>query len=162
MTKAAIALVVLSTVFPGCASAQQTAATSTMSDQYVQLLRKDLQSTKKQIVAANMLLTDAEAQKFWPVYDQYTAEAVKINDIKVSVIKDYAANYEKLTDDQAQALVKRWGEADQSAVQLRLKYFPAFQKVISGKKAARFFQVDRRIGVLADLQLSSEIPLVEP
>jgi hypothetical protein len=47
-------------------------------------------------------------------------------------------------------------------VQLRLKYFPTFQKVLPGKKAARFFQIDRRIGVLMDLQLASEIPLVRP
>jgi len=39
-----------------------------------------------------MPLTDAEAQKFWPVYEQYNAEKSKINDDKLLVIKDYAAN----------------------------------------------------------------------
>ena len=48
------------------------------------------------------------------------------------------------------------------AVQLRLKYLPIFQKVLPGKKVARFFQVDRRIGSVIDLQIASEIPLVEP
>jgi hypothetical protein len=37
-----------------------------------------------------------------------------------------------------------------------------FQNVLPGKKAALFFQLDRRISVLLDLQLASEIPLVEP
>jgi hypothetical protein len=141
--------------------AQQPEATSVASDQSVELLRKDLRSEKKQIVAANMLLTEAEAQKFWPVYDQYTAEAVKINDAKLSVIKEYAQNYESLSDDQADRLVKNWTEADESAVQLRMKYLPIFQKVLPGKKVARFFQVDRRIGSVIDLQIASEIPLVE-
>lgn len=143
-------------------SAGQSNATPAASDQDIQLLRKDLRSEKKQIVAVNMLLTEAEAQKFWPVYDEYTAEAVKINDARLSVIKEYAANYEKLSDAQAEVLVKRWTDTDESAVQLRTKYLPIFQKVLPGKKVARFFQIDRRIGSIMDLQMASEIPLVQP
>ena len=109
-----------------------------------------------------MTLTEAEAQKFWPVYDQYTAEGAKINDAKLSVIKEYATNFQSLNDAQAESLVKKWTDADESAVQLRMKYLPIFLKVLPGKKVARFFQVDRRIGSVMDLQLASEIPLVEP
>jgi hypothetical protein len=149
-------------LLPAQQSAQNNKATPAASDQYVELLRKDLRSEKKQIVAANMLLTEAEAQKFWPVYDEYTAEAIKINDVKLSVIKEYAQNYETLSDVQAERLVKNWTAADESAVQLRVKYLPIFQKVLPATKVARFFQVDRRIGSVIDLQIASEIPLVEP
>jgi soluble lytic murein transglycosylase-like protein len=149
-------------LLPAQQSAQHHEATPAASDQYVELLRKDLRSEKKQIVAANMLLTEAEAQKFWPVYDEYTAEAAKVNDAKLSVIKEYVQNYESLNDVQAERLVKNWSAADQATVQLRLKYLPIFQKALPGKKVARFFQVDRRIGSIIDLQLASEIPLVEP
>jgi hypothetical protein len=94
--------------------------------------------------------------------EQYAAEKVKVNDDKLSVIKDYAANLGTLTDNQAQTLVSGRAEADQSAYQLRTKYIPMFPKVLPGKKAALFFQLDRRIGVLLDLQVASQIPLVEP
>jgi len=73
-----------------------------VSDYDIQSLRKDLRSAQKQLIAANMPLTDAEAQKFWPMYEQYDAEKVKINDDKLLVIKDYAVNFENLTDNQAQ------------------------------------------------------------
>jgi hypothetical protein len=146
----------------GCSFAQQGSTSPVVSDQDLNLLRKDLRSDQKKIIAANMPLTEAEAQKFWPVYDQYTAEKVKINDAKLTVIKDYATNFDTLTDDQAQTLVKKWAEADQSAAQLRTSYIPQFNKVLTGKKAARFFQIDRRLSNLVDLQLSSQIPLVEP
>jgi hypothetical protein len=167
MKRIAIALFVVPGILLICQllpaqSAKQNEGTPVTSDQYVELLRKDLRSEKKQIVAANMLLTEAEAQKFWPVYDEYTVEAAKINDAKLSVIKEYAQNYESLSDVQADRLVKNWTAADESAVQLRMKYLPIFQKVLPGKKVARFFQVDRRIGSVIDLQLASEIPLVEP
>jgi len=162
MKHIALAAFVFGIVLLGCAFAQQGAASSVASDQDLNLLRKDLRSDQKQIVAANMPLTDAEAQKFWPLYDEYTADKTNINDTKLSVIKDYAANFEKLTDNQAQTLVNRWAEADRSALQLRTKYIPLFEKILTGKKAARFFQIDRRISNLVDLQLSSQIPLVEP
>jgi hypothetical protein len=140
----------------------QNAAAPPVSDRDLQLLRKDLRLQKKQIVAANVTLNEVEAQKFWPIYDQYAAELAKVYDSKVVLIKEYAANYASLTDAQAQSIMERWTAADDAAIQLRSKYIPIVQKVLPGKKAALFFQVDRRIGVLMDLQVASEIPLVEP
>jgi len=142
------------------AIAQQPASAGV--DQDIKLLRKDLQSARKQIVAANLPLTDVQAQKFWPVFEDYTAEIVKINDTKVAVIKDYAANYENLTDAQAHNLLQRSTATDQALLELRTKYIPIFEKVLPAKMVARFFQVDKRIGTIMDLQLASEIPLVEP
>jgi len=113
-------------------------------------------------LAANLQLTDAEAVKFWPIYDQYTAELVKINDAKYAALKEYATNYATLTDDQALSLARQIIGVDQSVAQLRLKYVPIFSKVISGKKTALFFQLDRRLVMLIDLQLASQIPMIEP
>ncbi len=147
--------------------AQQTAAPAPASsqaelDKDIQLLRQDLRSGSKQIVAANLPLTDAEATKFWPVYDRFTAATAKQNDTKVSLIKEYAANYSSLTDAQASSLMKRSLEAQAASTQLRIQWIPEFEKVISPKKTAMFMQIDHRIGLLIDLQLASELPLVQP
>ena len=155
------AMVMLTNMSVGYGQEQAPPAQSSV-DQNVALLRKDLRSDKKQIIAANMQLTDAEAPKFWPVYDQYTAELAKINDAKVAAIKDYAANYSTLTDDKALALTRQIIGIEESVGQLRLKYVPIFSKVISGKKTALFFQLDRRLTGVVDLQLASDVPLVEP
>ena len=117
---------------------------------------------KKQLIAANIQLTDMEATKFWPVYDQYTLESSKLYDARYGIIKDYAANLSSLTDAQAQSLVKRSNDLDSAVVQLRQKYLPLFEKVVGGKKTAFFFQIDRRVALMIDLQLASEIPLVQP
>src|SRR6516164_10140231 len=147
-------------------SSPQTQSSSQPSqsptDQDIELLRRDIRSQKKQMIAANMKLTDKEAEQFWPIYDQYTAELVKINDQKYAAIKQYAQNYDTLTNDQAVTLTRQALEVDGSVAQLRLKYIPLFGKVISGKKTATFFQLDRRLVMLIDLQLASQIPLVEP
>ena len=158
------AIVTLTGISLSQSSAQTPASNSAQSttDQDIDLLRKDIRSQKKQIIAANLQLTDTEAEKFWPLYDQYTAELVKINDAKYAAIKEYATNYATLSDDQAMSLVRQILGVDQSVAQLRLKYVSIFGKVISGKKTALFFQLDRRLVMLIDLQLASQIPMVQP
>ncbi|HEY6375289.1 MAG TPA: hypothetical protein VIX90_07160 [Edaphobacter sp.] len=157
-------IVILTSSLLGQSSPQTSSNTPPQStvDQDVDLLRKDIRSQKKQIIAANLQLTDQEAVKFWPVYDQYTAELVKINDAKYDAIKQYAANYDTLTDDKALALTRQLLGVDQQVAQLRLKYVPLFSKVVSGKKTALFFQLDRRLVMLIDLQLAAQIPMVQP
>ncbi len=157
-------VVILTTSARGQSSAQQPTNASAQSsvDQDIDLIRKDVRSQKKQIIAANLQLTDAEAVKFWPLYDQYTAELVKINDAKYTAIKDYATNYDTLTDDKALSLTRQILGVDQSVAQLRDKYVPIVGNVISGKKTALFFQLDRRLVALIDLQLAAAIPMVQP
>lgn len=130
-------------------------------EQKIKLLRQDMKSQKKLLVAANMQLTEAEAQKFWPVYDEYAVEESTIVDTRVTMIKEYAEDYSTLTDAQAQNLIKRWIQADNAEVQLRLKYIPIFSKVLPPKKMALFIQIDRRFGQVLDVKVMSAIPLVQ-
>ena len=147
------------------ATSTQSQASSGQSqgnpDQDIELLSKDIRSQKKQVIAANMNLTDKEAEQFWPIYDQYTNELVAINNKKYAAIKQYAQNYDTLSDAQALDLTKQALQVDQDVAQLRMKYIPIFGKAISGKKTALFFQLDRRLVMLIDIQLSSAIPLVQ-
>jgi len=168
-------MILLSTLFvttlalpatPHCdaqTQAQANASTQQGSiDQDIDLLRKDVRSQKKQLIAANLQLTDQEAEKFWPVYDQYTAELVKINDAKYAAIKEYAVNYGTMSDDRATALTKQIIGVDESVAQLRMKYVPLVNKILSGKKTALFFQIDRRLVMLIDIQLATQLPMVNP
>jgi len=76
------------------------------------------------------------------------------------VIKDYAANYDTMTATQAQDYIKRVTAVDQQLLALRMRYVPVFEKVISPKKTALWFQIDRRIDLLINLQFSALIPMV--
>lgn len=132
-----------------------------ISDQDLNLLRKDLRSQRKQLIAANLRLTDTEAAKFWPVYDQYVSELISINDKKFALIQNYADNWGTLTNDQSLLFIRQWLDADIAAQQLRQKYVPMVSKVLDGKKTATFFQMDRRIAMMMELQVSSQMPLVQ-
>ncbi len=143
---------------PNAGAAEQG---KTITDQDVEMLRSDVRSAKKQIIAQNMTLTDAQAEKFWPVYDAYTQETTKLNDTRLALIKQYADQYDPMTDAQASSLLKQALALDESFVKLRQAWVPKFEKVISPKQTAAFFQLDRRIGLLIDLQIASSIPLAK-
>ena len=133
-----------------------------VNDANIQLMRQDMRAQRKKVVAANLPLTEAEATKFWPVYDQYIAETIKVNDARFALIQEYAKNYDTATDEQADSFIKRWIAFDPDNTQLRLKYIPEFEKVISLKKTAMFFQIDRRVSMMIELQLAGQVPLVKP
>ena len=130
-------------------------------DDFVDLLRRDIRSQKKQIIAENMELSDAEAERFWPIYDQYAAELSKIYDVKIALLKDYADNYSSMTGEQAENYIRRRAEVEQSIMQLRLKYMPAFRKGLTGRETALFYQLDWRLGLAIDVQLIL-VPLINP
>jgi hypothetical protein len=144
------------------AQANTNQSSQAAMDQEIDMLRKDIRSKKKQLIAANVPLTDAEAQAFWPVYDQYTAELVQINNEKYTLLKDYANNYSTMTDAQADEWTNRLLKLDQSVAALRAKYYPNFRKVLPAKKAALYVQVERQAQMLIDVQLAMQIPLVQP
>ena len=136
------AIVTLTGVSLGQTSSQTPSNNSAQRgvDQDIDLLRQDIRSHKKQIIAANLQLTDAEAVKFWPLYDQYTAELVKINDPQSAVIKEYAINYDTLTDDKALTLTRQLLDVDQQVAQLgESSMCPWLQQGDIGKEDRLFF-----------------------
>jgi len=124
-------------------------------------MRLDLRSNRKKVIAANMKLAPDEGRWFWPTFDEYVKELVQINNAKYDLIKEYLQN-ENMTDEQADSLSKRWLAVDESVLQLRLKYIPIFRRALSAKATAQFFQLDRRVQMMIDLQLLGSIPLIEP
>jgi hypothetical protein len=133
---------------------------ATISKQDIDLLRRDLRAKRRELIATNLKLTETEGERFWPVYDQYIKELIAINDKKFALIQDYANNYQTMTSDQALLFIRQWLDFDIATNQLRQKYVPMVSKVLDGKKAATFFQLDRRIAMMIELQVSSQMPLV--
>jgi len=146
---------------PAAQSASGTGAQSNVKDQDIEMLRADIRAQRKQITAQNMTLTADEATKFWPIFEQYRQEAIKPNDERWAVIQDYSANYDTMTEAQAHSYINRVTAVDQQLLALRMKYVPVFENVISAKKTALWYQIDRRIDLLINLQFSALIPMVD-
>ena len=83
------AILVATLALPAMAAFAQDNSTL---DSDIQVLRSDLRAQKTQIISDNLKLSDPESKAFWPVYRDYETELSKLNDEKVSIIKDYAAS----------------------------------------------------------------------
>src|SRR5580700_7550252 len=137
----------------------QRVISPTVTDEDIALLRRDIRAMKMQVIEQNMSLSDTEAEKFWPIYNHYTKDLVEVNNQKYALLKQYAEMWATMTDQDALIYVRHWLEADGEAQALRLKYVPVVSQVLPGRKAATFFQLDRRLNMMIDLQLFSQIPL---
>jgi recombinational DNA repair ATPase RecF len=107
-----------------------------------------------------MQFTDSESTAFWPLYRDYSRDQNAIGDERVQLIKDYAQHFDAIDNAKADSMTQRLLTIDAKLVNLRQQYWPKFEKALSAKRAARFFQVDNRLTLLVNLQLISEIPLV--
>ena len=140
----------------------QAAAPSELDkDQQLGLIRQNIQSVRKNLIADNLDLTVTEATKFWPVYEEYSTDFGKIDEDRSVIVKEYSDSFGCVTDEQADNLIRRWLDTDIAAAKLRQKYVPIMRAVLPGKKAATFFQLDRRISMMIDVQIMSQIPLVQ-
>jgi len=137
----------------------QRVISPTVSDEDIALLRKDIRAMKMQVIGENMSLSDPEAEKFWPIYKHYADDLHEVNNSKYSLLKQYAETWATMSDQDALIYVRHWMEVDAEAQALRLKYVPTVTQVLPGRKAATFFQLDRRLSMIVDLQLFSQIPL---
>jgi hypothetical protein len=137
----------------------QRVITPTVTDADIELLRKDLRAMKMQVVGQNMSLSEEQGLKFWPVYNHYVKDLQEVNNQKYALLKQYAETWSTMTDQDALIYVRAWLEADGQAQALRLKYVPIVSQVLPGREAATFFQIDRRLNMMIDLQLFSQIPL---
>jgi len=130
-------------------------------DQDIQLLKSNLRTQKKQIVAANMDFTDAEAEKFWPLYNRYAADVAKIYDTKIALFQEYLENYDSMSGEQAESYLRRRAAVEEDIMQVRLRYLPEFRKVLTGRETALFYQIDWRLDLMINLQLA-QAPMVNP
>ena len=140
----------------------QTVFSPRVTDADIALLRQDIRAMKMQVIGQNMSLSDPEAEKFWPIYKHYADDLHEVNNSKYALLKQYAETWATMTDQDALIYVRHWMEVDAEAQALRLKYVPVVTQALPGKKAATFFQLDRRLSMMVDLQLFSQIPLAHP
>jgi Spy/CpxP family protein refolding chaperone len=143
--------------------AKQVSATSPSPasvDSSLTAFRADLQSSRADIMAKNLSLTADQAAKFWPVFNAYQKEQNVIMDEQLKGIQQYVAGYDSLDDAAALALMKAHLDRDAKMNALRQKWLGEFQKVLPGKLAARAMQIDRRLSLVAQVELASRIPLI--
>jgi hypothetical protein len=127
----------------------------------MQIVKEKIQADKKLLVAHNMNLTENEAKVFWPVYDSYQKDLAKLNERKIKNISEYAANFDKMTDDMAKKVVKEHLAIEGEGVKLQQSYLPKFAKALPYKKVMRYYQMENKIAAVVYYEAAKKIPLVQ-
>jgi hypothetical protein len=137
----------------GRAQLQETSVNSA-----IEVARANSRAERATIVGSAMNLTDKDAAAFWPVYRHYEYERSMLEDSRVAVIKEYTDKYPNLTDAEAKAMAEQMFEYDTRLAAMKKTYFKKFNKVLPALTVTKFFHLDRRIDLLADMNLESALP----
>jgi hypothetical protein len=158
-----IAFVLVLTAGPALAqsSSAPSAASASATDAAIEQLRKDTRAEVADLIAGTMEFNADEAAKFWPLYKEYETARKTVGDEKVALIKDYAANYQSMTDQKAGDLLSRLMAVEDKDIAGKRQFIQKLQKVLPPKKVAAYYQVENRLKMLADLNLATQIPLVK-
>jgi hypothetical protein len=158
------AVAVTGALMAGCAT--ETPKAPPMSDTaaaYVEYARADMREDKVVTINQAMKLdqNDPNYNAFWHEYYPYEAELKKLNDERLALIRDYQFNMNKMNDDTANSLAKRAFAIREKKLELLDEYYKKIRKATSPVIAARFLQVEYDIGLLLDLEIASNLPLLK-
>jgi len=131
------------------------------TNDYMEVTRDVIKTEKKAAIAEAMQLTDQESSVFWPLYNEYNNKMYTVNTKLYNTIKDYADNFDKMTDEKATSLWTEVMKIDTELLKLKKSYFKKFVKIMPSTKAVRYFQAENKIKSLVDARLALEIPLFE-
>ena len=128
---------------------------------YIDILKKDIQTEAKKLVSENLEMTEDQAEVFWPLYDEYDAELLALSNERLNVISSYMLDYYDLSDEKAETLVKQAMDIEQKRLDLKKKYISKMNEVLPQKLVGKFFQIDNYLQTLITIQRQSTIPFIK-
>jgi len=158
MKKIVLLIVALALLIPAAAALADEAQVN----RYMEMLRQDIRDQKETIIREAITFKEGEGKEaaaFWNTYRDYQNDLKKLVDARIEIIKDYAANYEKMTDKKAREIAKKVLANDKAALKLKEKYYEKFMKAMGASAANRFFQVESTLNSLILLRINTELPL---
>lgn len=101
--------------------------------------KEKIEAMRVSFLTTRMNLTSDEAQKFWPVYNEYRAEMEKLD----KPVKDSPKPVDEMTDAELRQLISKELSVEEARLNLRKKYADKFLQVISPLKLVRMQQAER-------------------
>jgi len=116
---------------------------------------------KKALIEENLVLTEQEKQVFWPLYDNYMKESVKIFKRRTALNKKLMNQQETINDEQARAIVDEHLDIVSESLKIKKSMIVKLLKKIPDKKVLKFLLVEEKIGAAYYYFLSENIPLIK-
>lgn len=127
-------------------------------DSAIEIARANMRVDRVNIITGGMNFNDKEGAAFWPIYRLYEHERSTLDDSRVAVIKEYTQKYPDLSDAEAKAMAERMFEYDSRLAALKKTYYKKFNKVLPALTVTKFFQLERRLDLLMDMNVEASLP----
>ena len=127
-------------------------------DSTIALVRANMQADRVALITTGMNFNDKEGAAFWPIYQQYQEERSKVDDRRVAVIKEYMQKYPNVNDAEAKAMATQMLDSSLQLAELKKKYYKKFNKVLPALTVTKFFQLERRVDLMMDMQVEASLP----
>ena len=97
--------------------------TAQTSDDYIELAREILKTEKKAAIAGELDLSNEEITPFWELYNEFNNKLSQVQNKRVALIKEFAQNYETLTGEKADEIMKGYFSYQQELLKLKKSYY---------------------------------------
>jgi hypothetical protein len=116
---------------------------------------ENLESLHTAFISQKLNLTDDEAKKFWPVYDQYHSDlnALKKEHNQNREMIAKAGGIDNMKDADAQKYIENETDIQNRELQLHKEYIVKFEQVLPAKKVAKFFIAEEEFKIYLLKQL---------
>jgi len=130
-------------------------------EMFIEMLKHEVDQTRTEVMTSVMGFSSDDKAAFWPVYNQYRKESDELAKKDLALMKEYAAAYWSLTDDQAKDMASRWIDLEIERKQLLGELYNELAKVLSPVLALKACQLENRLDLILDLQIANELPMIE-
>ncbi len=127
----------------------------------MQALQAAVRADKRGYVASVLALSDAEAAKFWPIYDKYQSQLDVANRRRTVALLGVEGRASDISDLYARSVVKELFAADDVELKARRTLRDRVMKALPTRKAIRYLQLESKIRAAQDYDLATTIPLLK-
>ncbi len=117
--------------------------------------------SKADLVKQYMSLSEPQASEFQKIYDEYEVQRKALGQKKMQLIKDYADNYDKIDDVKAAELTEANLKNIEDTDKLLSKTYSKVKKVVGGRNAAKFVQLEQYLQVTIRGEIQDSIPFID-
>ena len=152
--------VTLLIAIPGILVNAQDGTRQNQNNQERQERQKRFMSMKIAYYSERIEFTPEEAEKFWPVYNEFSKEETSMNREHRQISRNFGSEVETMTDEQVEKLIDQHIEVQKKEAQLAADYHAKFKKILPPKKVMKLYitEVEFREYILRQLRGNRDEP----
>lgn len=127
----------------------------------LQVIQSIYGKEKKEMLKSFLMLSDADAAKFWPVYEAYEVERKEQGKRRVALISEYVNTYGTADDVKLDKMTLESIKINTDSDKLLGKYYGKMKKAVGAKNAAKFFQFETYMLLAVRESIYDNIPFLD-